>query len=917
MKKRILKITGVLLLVVLGVLIAIPFFLEAKIGDLIKNKVNKNINATLEFSDVNLSLLSSFPMAEFRIQDLVLLSKGSFEGDTLFKSRSIALEMGIKELFKNAEEPIIINSLTLDGAVLKLKTDKHQNANYKIAKEEEPIAKNESDSSNFALGLESFQLTDTEIIYEDLSSGILVELKDLEHSGKGDLSLEISELVTQTSALVLFERDSTRYLNNTVVTLDAIIGIDLKTNTYSFLKNEVFINKLPLVFEGFVRSFEDKQAVAIKFKTPSSEFYNFLAVIPEVYTQNIKDVKTTGKFNIEGEVAGIIDDDHIPEFNIQIDARDASLKYPDLPKAIKNINMDMSIKNTTGLAEDTFIDIEEASFAIENDGFKLSSRLTELLGNTKVQSHLVCKMNLANISRAYPMPVELDLRGLLDADINTSFDMESIEKKRYKNTVLNGHLKVNGLRYHSDILSEPLTIHNASMGFSPSRVMLNDMNGQLGSTDFNIDGTIKNLLGFLFNDENITGSFTMNSDTFDLGDFMTAGADAQTQNNEPGLSAEVSGLKTEKIQIPAFLECTVDARAGSVVYDNLILRNVKGQLRIVDQKAQLTNFQSSLFDGNLSLNGFTSTKGETPDFQMEVGMSNLNLADTFKSLELFRILAPMAASLEGKLNTAINISGQLNDNFTPDLNTITGTVNSELLAMKLNPENSKILNELNSRLNFIEADKFNLKTLKMALSFKDGTVSVKPFTINYDDIAIAVDGSHSFDKHLNYNLNIEVPPKYLGEQINSLIAQIDEKELDSLTLPVKANVGGYYDAPEINTDLDTGMKDLTSRLLAVQKQKMINKGTEKAGELLGGILSGNDNEQDSSGEKGKEYEKLNEAMEGVVSGETENNGTSNIKSDTISKEDPVTKAAKGILGGILGGKKKSTNESKAAEDTVN
>ncbi len=72
--------------------------------------------------------------------------------------------------------------------------------------------------------------------------------------------------------MVSFELDSTRYLDNTMVMLEALIGVDLKTNTYSFLKNEGFINKLPLVFEGFVRNFEEKQEVAIKFKTPSSEF---------------------------------------------------------------------------------------------------------------------------------------------------------------------------------------------------------------------------------------------------------------------------------------------------------------------------------------------------------------------------------------------------------------------------------------------------------------------------------------------------------------------------------------------------------------------------------------------------------------------------------------------------------------------
>lgn len=443
------------------------------------------------------------------------------------------------------------------------------------------------------------------------------------------------------------------------------------------------------------------------------------------------------------------------------------------------------------------------------------------------------------------------------------------------------------------------------------------MNGQLGKTDFKIDGTIQNLLGFLFNEEKVTGSFKMNSDTFDLGDFMSNEDIAELGKDKAALKQENKELTTEKIQIPAFLDCTVDAQANSVIYDNLILRNVKGQLKIVDQQAILSNFQSSLYNGTLNLNGYTSTKGEIPSFSMELDMGSLNLEETFKSVELFRVLAPMAAALEGKLNSVIKISGNLKDDFTPDLNTISGNVLAEALAVKLNPENAKILNSLNSQLNFIEADKFNLKTLKTALSFKDGIVNVKPFTVKYEDIDITVDGSHSFDEKLNYNLNIEVPRKYLGKQLNSLIAQIDEKELDNLTLPVKATVGGFYEAPEINTDLSSGIKDLTSRLIAVQKQKLINKGSEKAGELLGGLLSEKDKEKDSLSEERTENVKLNDVLGDVLTSQTKKEDTATITKDSLAKEDPLTTTAKGILGGILGGKKKNSTNSKKKKDTIN
>ena len=74
----------------MGVLIAAPFFLESKIGDIIKNNVNNNVNATLDFSEADLSLFSSFPNAEVSLEDVVLLNKAPFEGDTLFASKKVA-----------------------------------------------------------------------------------------------------------------------------------------------------------------------------------------------------------------------------------------------------------------------------------------------------------------------------------------------------------------------------------------------------------------------------------------------------------------------------------------------------------------------------------------------------------------------------------------------------------------------------------------------------------------------------------------------------------------------------------------------------------------------------------------------------------------------------------------------------------
>ena len=909
MKKKILKIVGGVFLVIILLLVAAPFFLKGKIAGIIKEKVNNSINATFDFSEADLTLFSSFPNATVTLDNITLINKAPFEGDTLFASDRVSLDMSIKELFKDASEPIAIKSLVLDGPRINIKVDKEENANYDIAVEDGSSPNNAADTasseSSFNLSMESYAINNAAIKYDDLSSGMSFAITEMNHSGKGDLSLENSELDTETSGLVSFVMDSTQYLNKNPVQLKALIGVDLKESKYTFLKNEAMVNQLALVFDGFVKLNEDNQEVNISFKTPSSDFKNFLAVIPEAYSKDIAQVSTTGNFTVAGEFKGIVDDDHIPQFKIDINSENASFKYPDLPKAVRNVFIDTEISNNTGITEDTFVDIRKLSFMIDEDKFNMEAKISDLMGNTKVNAKIDGKMNLANISKAYPVPADLNLKGILIADISTAFDMASIENKRYENTKTAGNLKLSDFEYKSEEFPNPIILKSTSVTFNPTTVALNNLAGATGKTDFDASGTINNLLGFMFNNENIEGNFTLKSNTFAVNDFMVA------ETSEVGDGSDKEAATTsaeEKIKIPSFLDCTINASANTVIYDNLTLKDVKGTLVIRDEKAILSNMTSSIFDGKLALNGEVSTKEATPTFAMKLGMNSFKIAETFNALEMFRTLAPIAKILQGTLNSDVQISGSLKDDFTPNLNTISGNLLAELLTDKIDAESAPLLTALDSKLNFLELDKLNLKDLKTALSFEDGVVKVKPFTIKYQDFAINVSGSHTFDQKLNYAATIEVPAKYLGKDINSIIARIDEKSLENLTIPVTANIGGGYTSPTVTTDLTSGIKNLTAQLVEIEKQKLINKGKDKAKDFIGDLIAKNQKATDST--KKENQEKTQDVIGGLLGAATKKtDSTTKTDTTTAAKKEAQKEVAKKIIGGLFS-KKKETTETK-------
>lgn len=906
MKKSILKILGFVLLFVLILLIAVPFFLEGKIQQLIKDNVNNSINATLDFSDAKLSLIKNFPNAHVRVKDISLVNMAPFDGDTLFSAREVALNMSVMELFKGAGEPMGIKNVQVAGARLDIKVDSSGNANYDIAKESgEPMAgpttEPVGESGGFSLELDSYAISDSEVRYHDLGSGMRLLIEEMNHSGSGDLSLEQSQLETLTDALVSFEMDSTQYLSRNKVSLDALIGVDLVENKYSFLENKALINQLPLVFDGFVKINEDDQEVDISFKTPSSDFKNFLAVIPEAYAANLDQVQTTGNFELSGYFKGIVDQEHIPTFNIKVNSDNASFKFPDLPKTVRNVHIAMEVDNATGITEDTAVDIERLSFNIDQDHFNLKAKIRELMGNTQVSAHLAGKIDLASISEAYPLPEDYGLKGLLDADVNTSFDMGSLENKQYQNTQLVGHLKLSGFEYASEELKHPVAIAVADLGFDPGAVKLNAFQGTMGSSDFKITGSLANLLGFMFNGEQVRGQFQLSSNRFDLSDMMMEEAQGE-KGGGTDAPVEVADAPVstadERIKIPSFLDCTLEAMAKTVVYDNLQLKNVRGTLIIKDETATLQNLTSDLFGGSLGVSGMVSTKEPESNFDLNLAMDNFNIEESFAGLELFAVLTPLAQALEGKLNTDINISGLLKDDLSLDLMTISGNLLAELLSPRVDAQNAPLLGALDSKLNFLDSKAIDLDGLKTSLSFDNGAVHVKPFDLKYKDIAIHVDGSHSFDRQLAYSATLQVPAKYLGSEVSGLIVQLNDQSLEEVTVPVKVSIGGNYTNPQVNTDLGSAVKDLTAKLVEVQKQQLMAKGQEKAKDLLSGLLDKDGSDSTQTGAGGG----VKEALGNLLGGEKK----TDTDTSKAQKGDQGREAAKSILGGLLGKKKKDT-----------
>ena len=853
--KRILKWSLITLLVLTIGLFSIPFLFKDKIVQMVTNTINNNINATVTLQETDLSLFRNFPLANLSIKNVSVINKAPFLGDTLFNANELNLSMNITELFKKADEVIQLKSINAKNGQLNIIFNKENIGNYDIAIKKDETNKSSTNNDTFSFDIQEYALENLSFSYVDKSSALKLQLNNINHSGKGNFAKEILDLDTKSTASLSFDMDNVNYIKNVAISLDAVLGIDLKNSKYSFKENSGTINQLPLKFNGFIQLIDDYQLYEINFKTPTSDFKNLLALLPKQYSGNLKAIKTAGNFDLNGTVNGILSTDRIPSFDISFSSKNAMFKYEDLPKSVQNINLDSRIINKTGNTKDTYINLDKLNFKIDEDAFSATGNIANLTTNANVNLAAKGTINLANISKVYPA-LKTELSGILNADVTTNFDMNSIEKGNYQNIKNAGTISVRNFKYDDKDVANPFYINKTAITFNTNTIKLNEFDAKTGNSDISIKGNLDNFYGFIFSNQELKGNFTLNSNNFKVADFLSK----ETPNKE-------ENTKSEQLKIPAFLDCKFVATAKNVTYDNINLKNVSGTIYVKDETVNLQDLKSDVFGGKIGFNGNVSTKGNTSKFNLDLNLKELNITESFGNLDMLKSIAPIAKTIEGKINSTIKVGGNLNEDLTPNLKTISGDLFGKLLNPKLNKSNSKALSLLANKVNFLDIDKLNLDGINAFFSFENGQVTVKPIPLKYKDIGMKISGNHSFNNTMNYNLVFDVPVKYLGTEVTNLLAKLNPKDASEIkSVPVKANLNGSFTSPNFSTNIKDATSNLVKDLVEKQKQSLLDKGKNKLNDLI---------------------------------------GIGSKKNDSTKKED-VNDKIKNVLGGLFGKKKKDT-----------
>ncbi|WP_192822586.1 AsmA-like C-terminal region-containing protein [Rufibacter sp. LB8] len=932
---------AVFLVVLVAAAALVPILFKDKIKARLDKEIARNINAQVlyETDNVSLSVFRTFPDLGLSIRDLTIVGKDSFARDTLAHLPDFALGLDIMSVISSDE--IEIKSVNLVDPRIKLLVLKSGKANWDIFIPDS-AATQETDTADFKMGIDNWTIKNGQLVYQDLSIPFGVAAYNVEHTGSGDLAKDIFDMKTNTQAeRFTVTYGGMNYLENKKLDADVTLAMDLANSKYTFKDNTFKLNDFVMGMAGSIAMPTQDIALDLTFKALETDFKNIFSLVPGVFTDKFKDVKTDGKVAFNGYVKGIFNETTMPGFGVDLNITEGTFQYPDLPQAAKNINVAMSIKNADGNIDHTQINIKKLHLDLGKNPID-GQVLIDGFSPMTVDGNLKAKIDLAEITKVFPVE-GTTLRGLLDVnaqakgvyfekhmpvmtatlnlsngyvkstsfpapleqvnlsstvvnrtgnaadtDINISrfkmlldkeplegraaiknlaqpqFDvvvngvldltkltkifplegttlsgritgniaakgkMTDVDAGRYGNVIASGAMKVQQLAYKSTDLPQGMRITNAAATFNNDKIALQSMNGFLGASDVQMDGTITNYMGYMFSENQpLRGNFNLRSSNFNVNEWMV---DEHTGAAVPVSTKEAQGV----VQIPANLEVVLNTKAGTVVYDNMKLQNLAGRVTLKDQIAKLEDVSFNTLGGQFSTTGsYDSRDLIHPKFSFGLDIKNLDFQNSFNTFNTIQNLAPIAKLLKGQFSTKFNITGELGADMMPVMSTVTGKGVIEVVEALVS--NIPALAKISQVTNLKDVQNFTIKNRNFAAEILSGNLVVKPFDFSVGDIKMTVGGTNNLSGKIDYVVAMDVPSGKVGNalatKLTSLSGVQNINSLERVTLQL--GVTGAYNSPAValkgsslKAEASSLVKQVvTSKLEGVKDKLKINAPT--------------------------------------------------------------------------------------------
>lgn len=835
MTKKILKISAIVIGLLLLVVIALPFVFKGKIQKAVQSEINKKLNAVVSFDGVGVSLFRHFPDLTVKVKNLVVAGAGNFAKDTLASIPALTLTVDLASVFRGSEYKV--KQIGLTSPRLLFKVLANGEANWNIMKET-GTADTVSQTSDFKVYLNKIDISDARIVYDDAETPTMLAFDGLTGTLSGDMTADVTKLDIEVVIKdITADYDGIRYMSKSNGAITTLLDANLQTWTFTFKDGIVKLNDLSITADGFFAMPANGYDMDIKFAAKENTFKAFLSLIPAIYSKDFDNVKTSGTMAFNGFVKGIYNDVTIPSFAVNLKVADGMFSYPGLPGSVSDVNLQAAIANPDGVMDHTTVDVPRMHLSMMQNPVDITLALRTPISDPDINATVKGVLDLATISKVYPLGDKTKLAGIVNADMAFSGKISAIEKGAYDQFKASGFATVDKLVYEGEEVPQPVNISNARLDFTPAYAELTGLALTIGKNDLTANGRIENYIPYAMKKTAVLrGSLSTSSNYMDISSLMAGTETSATP-------ADTSALTV--FEIPGDMDITMKSTFARLIYDTYDMSDVSGIVRIKDHALMIDGLQANLLGGSMALKGSYSTINPAkPLVDMDLQVKNVDVKQSFDAFGSMQKFAPIAQKLKGAISTNLKFKGELKQDMMPELTSI--SANGLLLSEILKLADVNTFNKIADILKIEKLRNPSLEKINLSFDVIDGKATVKPMDFKLGSYKSTFSGSTGLDQVLNFVLTLDIPRADFGTKVNNvldgLLKDASKKGVNvnlGDIVPVTILIGGTVTDPKITTGIKSAMaglaEDMKNQVLAEvekKKEELVTKAKEEATNLI-------------------------------------------------------------------------------------
>lgn len=815
--KKIILWTGGTLVFLLLLATLLVWIFRDKLKEMALRELGRQLNAEITVSGSSVTFWSSWPEVEITLNDLRINPRGAKPAHDIISARTAVFTIDFWSLFSSHYK---LSGIALDHPAFYAEQFADGKWNYRDLFQ--PQGKG-GGSSEEELVVELRRVTFAEgrVEYKSLANGSLLKLDSLSLalSGTftGDQSTFLTNLgfhlhqLTASGVPVMAHKPVKAALRMTADTQEMLV--------LNFDSSLVTLAGVEFSLDGLISEQKENFKVDLAYASRKNSFDCFVALLPGDLLAIDKAYKHKGQFKMAGWVKGNAGAGETPDFYAEYSVNQGYFKYDKRKSELSGLNLSGSWLINNKVPTFSHFRIAELRGMLNDHEIECMVEYKNFI-EPRLRFSVKGQLELEEIRDFYPDFAEgTEMGGKIMADVEASGLVSDFKSNRFKSIIAKGQFSLEDLSITHPSLAYPVRHLNGLLTSDNGRIKIEELNGAIGSSDFDVNGTITEYLPWLFDTTGLLiAKLNLDSRKLDLNEWFAA-----TGDENPAAMAD-SGGTVYALSFPGRIDFNLQAKVGRFNIDKFNARNLEATCRIKDQKLSITALTMNAMNGEVKLTGDILLTGAGADFNVVAKTKKIDINQTFRTFDQWAAFALVKENLSGLFTGTMNIKGQVNNRLELDPASLVSWGEISL-------EEGRLVNfePLNSLAGFVKLEKL------MDVKFSDVITEYrienqrflipKKMKVNANDYKLIVSGSHGFDNSLNYRVEIELPRKEAIKSKSGDVQQLVEETVEEKSrISIPVIVTGTVDDPKFKLDLKVVGKRIEDK--AAQQGEEVKVATD-------------------------------------------------------------------------------------------